>query len=309
MLSTAVIITAGISAFGLLLNSSMLALILIRGKKAYHYLFAAVLMICAVWDLGILLSMLRNDHPQELIIYGYIVILPVAFLTALIYQFTITYLGKKHKSTLIFWIISIVGFIAIVTGLGGKIDDVYQYAWGNIYRPDRTFQTLSLISIPFGWIALIISAWLLFKSSRSETSQIKRRHMRYIGFSFLMMLLTYVKVTVLFGYESPIVLPAGMFVNDIFSAVIAIAIIKHHLFDITFIIKKGAVYSVMAGVLIFVFSLSEHLLITYVGDMIGGHSQLIHLISIALGILILMPIKHRLEGFVERYFADKQVNI
>jgi hypothetical protein len=26
-------------------------------------------------------------------------------------------------------------------------------------------------------------------------------------------------------------------------------------------------------------------------------------------ILILMPIKHRVEGFVERYFADKQVNI
>ena len=309
MLSTAVIITAGISAFGLLLNISMLVLILIRGKKTYHYLFAAVLMICAVWDLGILLSMLRNDHHQELIIYGYIVILPVTFLTALIYQFTTTYLGKKQKSTLIFWIISIVGFIAIVTGLGGKIDDVYQYAWGNIYRPDRTFQTLSIISIPFGWIALIISAWLLFKSSRGETSQIKRRHMRYIGFSFVMMLLAFVKVTVLFGYDSPILLPAGMFVNDIFSAVIAIAIIKHHLFDITFIIKKGAVYSVMAGVLIFVFSFSEHLLITYVGDMIGGHSQLIHLISIALGILILMPIKHRLESFSERYFADKQINI
>ena len=307
--SNAVIITAGISAFGLLLNSSMLALILIRGKKTYHYLFAAVLMICAVWDLGILLSMLRNDHPQELIIYGYIVILPVTFLTALIYQFTTTYLGVKQKSTLIFWMISIVGFIAIVTGWGGKIDDVYQYAWGNIYRPDRTFQTLSLISIPFSWIALIISAWLLFKTSRAETSQIKQRHMRYIAFSFLMMLLTYVKVTVLFGFDSPIVLPAGMIVNDIFSAVIAIAIIKHHLFDITFIIKKGAVYSVLAGVLIFVFSFSEHLLITYVGDMIGGHSQLIHFVSIALGILILMPIKHRVEGFVERYFADIQVNI
>jgi hypothetical protein len=309
MLSTAVLVTAGISAFGLLLNGSMLVLILIRGKKAYHYLFAGVLLVCAWWDLGILLSMLRNNHFKELIIYGYMVILPVTFLAALIFQFTIAYLGKGKKISFIFWTISMIGFIGLVTGLGGKIDDVYQYNWGNIYRPDQRFLTLSLISIPFGWLALIISSLMLYKSSRTESVQIKRRHMQYIGFSFIMMLFAYVKVLVLYGYESPFLLPGGMFVNDIFSTVIAIAIIRDHLFDITFIIKKSAIYSVLAGVLIFVFSFSEHLLITYLGDLIGGHSQWIHLISIALGILVLMPIKHRVEGYVERYFADKQVNV
>jgi hypothetical protein len=309
MLPTAVLVTAGISAFGLLLNGSMMALILIRGKKAYHYLFAGVLLVCAGWDLGILLSMLRNNHPQELIIYGYVVILPVTFLTALIYEFTTAYLGKGKKISFIFWAVSIISLICLVTGWGGKIDDVYQYGWGNIYRPDQRFLTLSLITIPFGWLALILSSWMLFRSSRTESLQIKRRHMQYIGFSFIMMLFAYVKVLVLYGYESPILLPAGMFINDIFSTVIAIAIIRDHLFDITFIIKKGAIYSVLAGVLIFVFSFSEHLLITYVGDLIGGHSQWIHFISIALGILVLMPIKHRVEGFVEGYFTDKQVNI
>jgi hypothetical protein len=262
-----------------------------------------------VWDLGILLSMLRNNHHQELIVYGYVVILPVTFLSALTYQFTSAYLGKGKNLSFIFWTVSIIGFLGLVTGLGGKINDIYQYGWGNIYRPDQRFLTLSLISIPFGWLALILSSWMLFKSSRTESSQIKRRHMRYIGFSFLMMLSAYIKVLVLYDYDSPILLPAGMFINDIFSTVIAIAIIKDHLFDITFIIKKGAIYSVLAGVLIFVFSFSEHLLITYVGDLIGGHSQWIHLISIAIGILVLMPIKHRVEGFVERYFADKQVNV
>jgi hypothetical protein len=244
-----------------------------------------------------------------LIVYGYIVILPVTFLSALTYQFTTAYLGKGQKIAFIFWTVSIIGFLALITGLGGKINDVYSYNWGNIYRPDQRFLTLSLISIPFGWLALIISSWMLFQSASSEPSQIKRRHMRYIGFSFIMMLFAYVKVLVLYGFESPALLPAGMFINDIFSTVIAIAIVKDHLFDITFIIKKGAIYSVLAGVLIFVFSFTEHLLITYVGDLIGGHSQWIHLISIALGILVLMPIKHRVEGFVERYFTDKQVNI
>ena len=131
--------------------------------------------------------------------------------------------------------------------------------------------------------------------------------MRYIAFSFLMMLLTYVKVTVLFGFDSPILLPAGMIVNDIFSAVIAIAIIKHHLFDITIIIKKGALYSVLAGIIVFAFSFSEHVLITYAGELIGGHSQIIHFISIGVSILVLMPIKNRVEIMVEKFFAGKRV--
>ena len=98
-----------------------------------------------------------------------------------------------------------------------------------------------------------------------------------------------------------------MLVNDIFSAVIAIAIIKHHLFDITLIIKKGVIYSALAGIIIFIFSFSEHVLITYLGELVGGHSQLIHFISIGIGILVLMPAKHRVEGAVEKYFAEKRI--
>jgi hypothetical protein len=60
MLTAPVIMAVVISAIGLLLNCGMLYMVLSRGKKIYHYLFSAVLMICALWDLGILLSMLRN---------------------------------------------------------------------------------------------------------------------------------------------------------------------------------------------------------------------------------------------------------
>lgn len=105
MYSTAVVVTAIISAIGFLLNGGMLYLVLSRGRKAYHYLFAAILLICAVWDIGILLCMLRNSHESELIIYGYIVVLPCTFLTALIYHFTTTYLQKTRKiTTLVLWV-------------------------------------------------------------------------------------------------------------------------------------------------------------------------------------------------------------
>lgn len=97
MLSTTVILTAVISSLGLLLNSGMLYLVISKGKRGYHYLFAAVLLICAIWDVGILLSMLRNNNEKELIIYGYIVFIPCTFLAPLIYQFTTTYLTDPRK--------------------------------------------------------------------------------------------------------------------------------------------------------------------------------------------------------------------
>ena len=98
-----------------------------------------------------------------------------------------------------------------------------------------------------------------------------------------------------------------MLLNDIFVAIIGLAIIKDKLFDITVIVKKGALYSILAGLLIFVYSFSEHILVTYIGETIGERSNWLHLISIAVGIAVLMPVKNRLERAVEGYFVHKKL--
>ena len=308
MFTAPVIIAAGISAIGLLLNCGMLYMVLSRGKKTYHYLFSAVLSICALWDLGILLSMLRNTYENELIIYGYIVFLPCNFLAALIYQFTTTYLRRPKKKIAIFlWVFGVLGVVGLATGLGGKIEGIFNYSWGNIYRPDRTLQILSSFFIPVWWFATLSSSRMLLQDTKRERSIIKRRHMIYMAVSFVALTLATVKLAVLYNIDNAFLLPVGMFVNDIFSALIAVAIVKHHLFDITFVIKKSALYSSMAAILVFVISFSEHVLITYSGKLLGGHSEINHLISIAVGIAILMPLKHRIERGIEKYFAQKKL--
>ena len=54
-------------------------------------------------------------------------------------------------------------------------------------------------------------------------------------------------------------------------------------------------------------SLSEHMLATYVGKFFGEHSFFIHIISIAVVIAILMPIRQRVERGIEGFFAKKKV--
>jgi len=102
-------------------------------------------------------------------------------------------------------------------------------------------------------------------------------------------------------------IPIALLLIAAFGTLIGISIIKERLFDITVIIKKTTIYSILLALVIFIFSLSEHMLATYVGGIFGEHSIFIHIISIAVVIAVLMPVRHKLERAIERFFAKKTV--
>ncbi len=307
-MSTTVLVTSITSFLGFLINCLILFLVLSKGRKKYHYLFAAIPFILAFWDIGVFLTMIRNNFVNELPIYGYIISLPCVFLPALIYHFTCSYLNHPRKiSTIIIWVYCAVGFILTVTGLGGKFDGIYHYSWGNLFRPD----TQSLIGTA-SWIVVFyiftwLSCWFLFRAYRRESSPILKRHILYIFISFLVISFANVKILALYNIDNPFLLPAGMLIIDIFGAVIGLSIIKHRLFDITIIVKKGTIYSILVALIIFIFSCSEHFLSKYLGDLLGDQPLYIHLISIALVVAILMPVRNVIERGISRYFSKRKV--
>jgi hypothetical protein len=250
--------------------------------------------------------MIRNKHVAELDILGRIAILPCSFIPALIFHFANLYTGRpiKWAIALIWGLIGIL-WVPILAGEYYKIEGVYSYDWGNI------FKVVPSVLDPFTfvfWLGVNLSAcWLLFRSARRVTSPLERRHYVYIISGFLAVTFTVVKALVTMGIDAPFLLPLGMFLSDIFVSIIGLAIIKDKLFDITVIIKRGTLYSALAGLLIFIYSFTEHILITYIGETIGEHSNLVHFVAIAFGIAILMPVKSRLERAIEGYFAHKKL--
>ena len=282
----------------------MLYLVLLRGRKAYHYLFAAFLLICAIWDLGIFLIVIRNSHLEELVTIGRIAILPCMFIPALIFHFANLYTGRPIKWAIaLVWGVTGVLWVLIIAGVFYRIEGVYSFNWGNIFRVH-----LSVVDPIFAllWFGANLSAcWLLYQARKRSTSVLERRHYLYIVVGFLAVTFASVKGFIPMGLNLPILLPLGMLLNDIFVSIIGVAIIKDRLFDITVIVKKGTLYSLLAGVLIFVYSFTEHLLVTYIGERIVEHSYLLHLIAIGIGIAVMMPVKSRLERAIERYFAHK----
>jgi hypothetical protein len=197
--------------------------------------------------------------------------------------------------------------VLLVTGLMGKISGVYNYSWGNLFRPDDMMLRSFLLSFPLYYFSIGASVYFLSRAYRKDTSRILRRHMLYIMVSFIAVGLALIKILALYNIDNPILLPFGMAMNDIFIAVIGIAIVKDKLFDITVIVKMGTIYSILGALVIFLFSFIEHLLTTYFSQIVSGHSTVMHLISVAIAIGVLMPVKHRLEKGVERYFSTKQL--
>jgi hypothetical protein len=306
-MSTIVTLTAISSFIGFVLNSAVLYLVLSRGRRKYHYLFAGILLICAVWDLSITITMLRNEHPGDLILLGKILNIVCIFLLPLIFHFTCSYINRPYpKTTAILWAMTTIMAVLWIFGIGGKINDVYHYSWGNIWRGDQIFVITTWLAIPLWILNFSVACWLLYGQIKRESSQVTRRHLLYVLVGFMAIGLAVVKVLVVVGVDVAFLLPMGMAFNDLFVALIGIAIIKERLFDITLVLKKGALYSALGAGIILIFSISEHMLATYIGEFLGEESFIIHIISIAVVIAILMPVKHWLERIIEGYFHQKQ---
>jgi hypothetical protein len=304
--SPVLIVTAVESFLGFLLTSTILFLVLSHGKKGYHFLFAAFLLICAIWDLGTFLLMIRNQHVEELDIIGRFAILPCIFIPALIFHFANLYTDRVIKwAVVMVWSLTGLIWVPILAGAYYRIEGIYKYTWGNIFRVvPSVFDPMTFIF----WFGVNLSAcFLIYKGAGKATSRLEKRHTLYIISGFLAVTFAVVKSLATLGVDISFLLPLGMFLSDIFVAIIGLAIIKDKLFDITLIIKKSTLYSILAALLIFVYSFSEHILVTYIGKTIGENSNLIHFISIAAGIAILMPVKKRLERLADIYFEQKKM--
>jgi len=312
--STQILVSTIISCIAFLINGVLLFLVLSRGRQKHHYLFAAALAAFVISSLNIFLSYIRNSHSDELIIYFFVTSVCALLSVPCIYHFTCRYLNRpRKKSTIFIWVYTVMAvlfdLLGVVTETGpltvGRAD------WGNymVLRGEATERIVSSIMFVIFLVFIWSACWFLFRARRREISPLPRRHMQYIFISFLVISFLFLTLFIMpVGLEdSWLTSPIRGFVTAAFGALIGIAIIKEHLFDITVIIKKTTIYSILVALIIFVFSLSEHLLATYVGEFFGGHSIFIHIISIAVVIAILMPIRQKIERAIERFFARKKV--
>jgi hypothetical protein len=309
MYSCVVIITAIASFLVFSVNVGVMSILLSKGKKRYHLLFALLLLIAACWDLGVFLLMIRNDFPDEVLLYLNILSIPFSMFPALIYHFTTTYLNQQlNIITIALYLYGISGIILNIMGSLHPYSGIYNYSWGNMARADAiTIYNPTTYWIILYFFSILYSYWLLAQARKKEASPIIRRHIKYFQASFIILGIAYVKVLPTFGVDLPFLLPLGILLVDSFGMVIGFAILKDQLFDITVYVRKGLSYSLFTAIIVFVFDFSQHLVATSLGGLVGEESVYAHYASIAAVIIVFMPIKQRLEHLVDGVFAEKKI--
>ena len=127
--------------------------------------------------------------------------------------------------------------------------------------------------------------------------------------SFIVFAIAYVNVLVTISIDIPFLLPLGIILVDSFGALIGFAILKDRLFDISIYIKIGIVYSLLTAIIIFIFYYSQHLVATFLGTVVEEYSDYAHYASIAIVIIVFMPLKQRLERAIEGVFSKKKIEL
>ncbi|HEY79008.1 MAG TPA: hypothetical protein G4O09_07845 [Dehalococcoidia bacterium] len=311
---TYLLVSTILTGIAFLANGGALFLVLSRGRQNYHYLFAAVLAAYAISSLSIFLLIIRNSHPDELTVYFSVNLTAVFLSVPCIYHFTCRYLNQPRKKSLVFaWaytaIITIITASGLIFGFGPT--EFIRADWGTYLAfSGGAMGPISHIGFIGVLLVFIWSAcWFLFRARRRETSPLARRHMQYILISFLAISCLFLSILIMPTQleVSWLIYPIRTLLIAAFGALIGIAIVKERLFDITVVVKKTTLYSIFLAIIVFVFSFSEHLLASYVGEFFGEHSIFIHMISIAVAIAILMPVRQKIERAIERLFAKKTV--
>jgi hypothetical protein len=314
MQSNYLLVSVILTGIAFLANGGALFLVLSRGKQNYHYLFAAALAAYAISSLSTFLLTIRNSHLDELPVYFSVNLAVVLLSVPCIYHFTCRYLNQPRKKSLVFvWVYTAIVTIFTLSGvvLGFGPVEFIRADWGTyIAFSGEAYATISHIGFIGVLIVIIWSAcWLLFRARQRETSPMARRHLQYILISFLAISCLFLSILIMptrleFSW---LIGPIRTLLIAAFGAIVGVAIVKERLFDITVVVKKTTLYSIFLAIIFFVFSLSEHLLATYVGEFFGEHSIFIHMISIAVVIAVLMPIRQKIERAIERLFAKKTV--
>jgi len=210
-----------------------------------------------------------------------------------------------RKLAVAFYGYCVFAVIAPLLDPAARLVFVRSYEWGNVAGTEPTLGWLTWILVYY--VSLGLSCWMLFHARRRESAVVARRHINYIFASFIIFGLAQIKLLVVIGVDAPLTLPLGILLVDLFGVLIGVAIVKHRLFDITVILKKGTAYSALGAVIIFLFAFSEHLIATYLAGVAGALSEYLHFVSIAVVVVAFMPVKRRVDRFVEGYFTTKRV--
>jgi len=294
-------ITSGVSAF---INFWLIFLLLRHTPRKKGNIFLAIWIFFLTLSFQILGSLIMATSDPKKAFFLYQISAGSAALVGFFYLFIKEFLEpEKRKWTdylIVFYTIFILAMGFVVKGLFVK--EVY---WDNttqfyIFKPNI-----------FGFVlaAPLLSLWLLgvyklFKTYKKSRSAIERNRLKYL---LLGAFLPYIGMALVVApFPAIRRYPLDMFSITLSTICLAYGVLKYRLLDISIIVKKGLLYSILTIAVTGVY-LSFSLLLQFFLQKTGVPISLPALISTALVVaLVFQPLQASTQRFIDKVFFRRK---
>jgi PAS domain S-box-containing protein len=259
--------------------------------------FAMLLLVMLVWQAGATGVSFTAD--PDVALFCYTVVIGVGSSLGLFYaQFTRDFLRVRTHG----WIMS-VGYVlaagfAVWTLSGGPyvIDGIYESPESGLLLP--TFGPLFYVWAVVTYSYFGYSAGLLVMHYRRATSTFVRSRIKYLLFGLSLVFL---------GSAANLnptlkAYPVDMVLNATNAFLIAYAILRYQLLDITVVMRKGLLYSVLTAFTGITYFLAVFVALNLFHLVIGYQIFLLSLFLAALTAVAMQPLRDVMQSWVDRLF-------
>ena len=266
-------------------------------RNRLHQTFALYFASVGIWAMFEAFAITAYDEGLALLLWRInhigVIFIPVGFMH---FVYTMTNI-KKQKTILISYIIAFI-FVALNCTNLFIYEVVPKFSFRYVPNPGIFYYVF--IAMWISWVA-----YALFKIFRAyyKSTGIKNIQMKYCCWG---MLLAYIggipNFLPVFNIEIPILMPFGTYAVPIFAFFMVYLIIYHGFMDINIVIRKTAIYSILATVITIAYFLLIYIMETLFRGFMGYKSIPWTLSVIVIFSLIFQPLKNLVQSFVDKYF-------
>jgi len=293
------------SAAGILIviTCSILFYILLKyGKNKLHKIWAIFNFTVGLWGLGVILIGTGLTAKDALV--GWYIGFSGGFFIPVVFYHTVTIFVKKKKDQLIplGYLFAILSTLLNYIFLGNPQFATLKWCFNSLYYVKSTSVSFNLLFIL--WVGYIILGHLeLFKYYNLIKDKVEKNKTLYFSLSmFIGFLGGSMSILPYFGVD---IYPYGNFTIPVYCTIATYAIFKHQLVDINIIIRKSLAYSILIAVLTITYFLMILLFEKTLQGLVGYKSFVISIIMSVLIAIFFIPIKNKIQYFIDKYFFQK----
>ncbi len=176
------------------------------------------------------------------------------------------------------------------------ISGIKQYFWGYYPIAGR----LHPVFLAYFLLLIMMSNFLLLRQLLTrQNPENKTNKLRYIAFGFIVYTFACLDFIPNYGIE---IYPMGYLFTTVYISIFCYAIVKYQLMDISIVIKRSIIYSILITVVTMIFLVAVLISEKFFEGVFGYKNILLSILTAVFIAIIFNPLKNRLQGFVDRLF-------